>query len=384
MEKANVSIFTALVLLVGVFSQTALAGGIDNRQNWSARYIATGSRNAATDGVDIAAYNPAGIMQQQEGIGLGLDVHYIFKNYEHKYTKFPGGPVVTREQDEASIIPGLFATYKSGAWGVFGTVTNNGGGGKVKYDSGNTITNEIGAALFLHPNPMIKGTLLSNESIQAESHYITYTLGGAYQFNEMFSMAAGIRYVDATKDVESYADSTSPLGAVYASYDEEADGWGWIASLNFKPREDLLFAARYESRVELEFETNVNDTTPLGAGVLNSLGKTQGAKYDRDLPAVLGLGISWDAMDRLNLNSSFTYYLEEDADRDGEEDLVDNSYDIAVSATYRFLDNLRASIGYMYTDVGIDAKDYGLTEKMSPVLDAHSFFVVWGMISEQT
>ncbi len=90
MEKANVSIFTALVLLVGVFSQTALAGGIDNRQNWSARYIATGSRNAATDGVDIAAYNPAGIMQQQEGIGLGLDVHYIFKNYEHKYTKFPG------------------------------------------------------------------------------------------------------------------------------------------------------------------------------------------------------------------------------------------------------------------------------------------------------
>ncbi len=187
-------------------------------------------------------------------------------------------------------------------------------------------------------------------------------------------MAAGIRYVDATKDVESYADSTSPLGAVYASYDEEADGWGWIASLNFKPREDLLFAARYESRVELEFETNVNDTTPLGAGVLNSLGKTQGAKYDRDLPAVLGLGISWDAMDRLNLNSSFTYYLEEDADRDGEEDLVDNSYDIAVSATYRFLDNLRASIGYMYTDVGIDAKDYGLTEKMSPVLDAHSFF----------
>lgn len=373
-KKASVSIVTALVMLVGVFSQTALAGGIENKQNWSTRYIATGSRNAATDGPDIAAYNPAGIMYQQDGIGLGLDVHYIWKDYEHKYTKFPGGPVVTRDQDEPSIIPGLFATYKSGPWGVFGSITNSCGGGSVKYDSGNTITNEIGASLFLDPNPLINGTLLSNEKIEADSFYVTYAVGGAYRFNEMFSMAAGIRYVDATKDVEAFANTTSPLGAVFGSYDEEADGWGWVASLNFKPREDLLFAVRYESKVELEFETTVQDTTLLGAGVLGALGKTQGAKYDRDLPAVLGLGISWDAMDRLNLNTSFTYYLEENADWDGEEDLVDNSWDLAVSATYSFMDNLRGSIGYMYTDVGMDAEDFGLTEKMSPALDAHSFF----------
>ena len=370
-KKASVSIFTALVLLVGVFSQTALAGGIDNKQNWSARYIATGSRNAATDGVDIAAYNPAGIMFQQDGIGLGLDVHYIWKDYEQTYTKFPGGPVVTADQDEPSIIPGLFATYKSGDWGVFGSITNNGGGGKVKYESGNSITNEIGAALFLQSNGSI---LLSNEKIEAESHYITYTVGGTYRFNEMFSVAAGIRYMDATKDVEAFADSTSPLGAVFGSYEEEADGWGWIASVNFKPRKDLLFAVRYESKVELEFDTTIKDTTPLGAGVLAQLGRTQGTKFDRDLPAVLGLGISWDALEKLNLNTSFTYYMEEDADWDRTEDLVDNSWDLAVSATYRFLDNLRGSIGYMYTDVGIDAVNFGLTERMSPALDAHSFF----------
>jgi long-chain fatty acid transport protein len=79
-------------------------------------------------------------------------------------------------------------------------------------------------------------------------------------------------------------------------------------------------------------------------------------------------------MDKLNLNTSFTYYFEEDADWDGTEDLVDNSYDLAFSATYRFLDNLRGSIGYMYTDVGMDAKDFTLSERMSPALDAHSFF----------
>jgi long-chain fatty acid transport protein len=373
-KKASVGIITALVMLVGVFSQTALAGGIDNKQNWSARYIATGSRNAATDGPDIAAYNPAGIMFQEDGIGLGLDVHYIWKDYEQTYTKFPQMTSVTGDQDEPSIIPGLFATYKSGNWGVFGSITNCGGGGEVKYESGNAITNEIGASLFFDPRPGISGTLLSNEKIEANCFYLTTTVGGTYRFNEMFSVAAGVRYVDATKNVKAFADTTSPLGAVYGDFDEDADGWGWIASLNVKPREDLLFAVRYESKVELEWETTVNDTTPLGAGVLNSLGRTQGAKADRDLPAVLGLGISWDAMDKLNLNTSFTYYFEEDADWDGTEDLVDNSYDLAFSATYRFLDNLRGSIGYMYTDVGMDAKDFTLSERMSPALDAHSFF----------
>jgi long-chain fatty acid transport protein len=57
---------------------------------------------------------------------------------------------------------------------------------------------------------------------------------------------------------------------------------------------------------------------------------------------------------------------------------VDNSYDIAISATYSFMDNLRGSIGYMFTDVGIDAKDFTLVEQMSPALDAHSFFLGLG------
>lgn len=365
MGKTSTSILTALLMLFGVFAQTALAGGIENKQNWSARYIATGSRNAATDGVDIAAYNPAGMMFQEDGIGLGLDVHYIFKDYEHKYTDLQAGPV-TRDQDEPSIVPGLFATYKSGVWGVFGSITNNGGGGEVKYESGNAITNTIAMGFFPLP--------LTNQFIEAESMYITYTAGASYQINPMVSVAAGIRYMDANKDVSAYSDTA--LGALYGAYEEEADGWGWIASLNVKPRNDLLLAFRYESEVDLEFETTLDgNNTAMGNAVLAGLGKTQNGKYDRDLPAVFGMGASWDANDRLNLNTSFTYYFEKKADWDGyNTSNFDNSYDIAVSATYSFLDNLRGSIGYMFTDVGMDAQDFGLTEEMSPALDAHSFF----------
>jgi long-chain fatty acid transport protein len=362
MGKARAGGCMAGLILIGVFSQTVLAGGIDNKQNFSAKYVATGSRNAATDSVDIAAYNPAGIMFQQDGLGLGLDTHYIFKNYEQKYTSVNPPGLVTREQDEPSLIPALFGTYKSGSWGLFGAVTVNGGGGTVEWAEGNTITNDIALALRAP---------LTNQEIKAESHYLTYTLGGSYKINEMFSVAAGARYLDATKDVKAFANNPSVAGA----YEEDADGWGWVASVNVKPSETLLFAIRYESKVELEFTTKVKGSSnALGNMVLAGLGKTQNAKSNRDLPALLGLGASWDVMDRLNLNTSFTYYFEEDADWDGLENKVNNSYDIAISSTYGFLDNVRGSIGYMYTNVGIDAEDFGLTEKMSPVLDAHSFF----------
>jgi hypothetical protein len=46
-----------LLLSIALVS-TAFAGAIDNKTNWSAEYIRTFNRNAATDYADIAAYNP--------------------------------------------------------------------------------------------------------------------------------------------------------------------------------------------------------------------------------------------------------------------------------------------------------------------------------------
>jgi len=64
----------------------ALAGGIDNKQNFGTKYIGSTSRNAAVDGADIAAYNPAGVMMGQDGLKLSVDGQYILKTYEHAYT----------------------------------------------------------------------------------------------------------------------------------------------------------------------------------------------------------------------------------------------------------------------------------------------------------
>jgi len=67
---------------------------------------------------------------------------------------------------------------------------------------------------------------------------------------------------------------------------------------------------------------------------------------------------------------SYTYYLEESADWEGRLDDEGGSYDLAISVEYAFNPKLKASLGYMLTNTGIDA-DHMLPE--APELDANTF-----------
>ncbi|MFH2061106.1 MAG: outer membrane protein transport protein [Pseudomonadota bacterium] len=374
MKKLMVPLLAILVCL-GFLPQMVFAGGIDNKQNFSARYLATGSRNAAIDGADVAAYNPAGLMQQKDGFAIELDAQYLFKVYENRYTSENDGHVM-KDQDLGSAVPAFFATYKQGNWGLFGAFTINGGGGAVDYESGNAVTDAIERTAGAIG-------LLDNEWLEADSYYLTFTTGPTFAFLDMFSVALGGRYIMAEKSIDAYAlvngGAWNGLPLV-AAYEEEATGYGWVVSLDFKPMDNLLIALRYESEVELEFETDLDGkNTAIGNTTLGGLGKTEGGKYNRDLPALLGVGIAFKPMDKLTLDSSLTYYFEEQADLENHTSKnLDNSYDAGISATYAITDAFRVSLGYMYTDVGIDPDDYGLVEKISPVLDAHSCFFGMG------
>ncbi len=368
--KKKMGLGIVLLLCTGVLAQVALAGGIDNKQNLSARYLATLSRNAAIDGADIAAYNPAGIMQQDNGLRVEADVQLLLKVYENRYTSVLDGHVM-KDQDNPSVVPTFFTTYKSDNWGLFGSFTINGGGGDVDYKTGNALTNTIEASLVSTYGAAAGA--LSNEKIQADSYYLTYTLGGTFRFNEIFSVAAGGRYIDANRDVDAFSN-TGGLGNIIAAYEEDADGWGYVLSVNIKPSDNLLLAFRYDSIVELEFDTkHESKTNALGNSILVSLGKVNNTSNDRDLPALLGVGVMFKPLDRLTLEGSFTYYFEKDADWDNKVSNVRNSWDLGIAATYALTDDFRVSLGYMRTDVGISVNDYSLIEQMSPVLDANSF-----------
>jgi long-chain fatty acid transport protein len=127
-------------------ASTVFAGAIENKTNWSAEYIRTLNRNAATDYADIAMYNPAGTVKLHEGFTVNGSIQFLSKEYENNVTLGPT-TVYNMESDEPSYIPGIFAVYNNEKFSIFGAFSNVGGGGKVDFSQGSWTT--LGAQLYL-------------------------------------------------------------------------------------------------------------------------------------------------------------------------------------------------------------------------------------------
>ncbi|MFC1826167.1 hypothetical protein ACFLYZ_02085, partial [Thermodesulfobacteriota bacterium] len=87
-------------------------------------------------------------------------------------------------------------------------------------------------------------------------------------------------------------------------------------------------------------------------------------------------GLSYKFTPKLRVEPTFTYYFNEDADIGGIatsskdlEDRIANGYDVGVAVEYAFTETLKASVGILWTETGVDANDM-LPE--APELDAFS------------
>ena len=354
--------------LACALATTVQAGGVDNKTNWSAEYIRTLNRNAATDYADIAAYNPAGTVKLEEGFIINGSIQYLAKDYKNDIngTSF--------ESDEASYIPGIFGVYNNKKWSLYGAFSNYGGGGKVDYSKGNVSTFGIAAGLLGNPLcPPYTGTCsnFGSQELTAESYYLGYTIGAAYNVNDMFSFSVGLRYIDAHREADG---SVTVWDAGYAesytasvNYEQDDNGWGGIFGVNIAPNDKLNIAMRYEMETNLDLEATVHE----GAAILENpdINIINGQSKPRDLPAIFALGLSYNFTDKLRVETDLTYYFNKNADWDGAEDNVDNGYDVGIVLEYRFSDKLLGSAGYMYTKLGMDP-DYMLPE--NPELDANT------------
>ncbi|MDH3391536.1 MAG: outer membrane protein transport protein [Desulfobulbaceae bacterium] len=355
------------LLLSFGFATAVYAGAIDNKTNWSAEYIRTLNRNAATDYADIAAYNPAGTVKLQDGFIINGSAQYLGKDY----TNIING--TDYESDEGSVSPGIFGVYNRDKWAFFGAVTVVGGGGKVDFSKGDWTT--FGLALQLLGNstlacpPGTACTEFGSQKLTAESVYLGYTLGGAYEINDMFSVSVGIRYVDAHKEAKGSAMlwdagyENSYTASV--DYEQDGDGWGGIFGLNIAPNDKFNIGLRFETKTGLDFEATVND----GAPILVGLGIEHGKSNPRDLPALFGIGVSYWMTPKLRIETNYTQYLNEHADWGGDEDLVSDGYDVGIAIEYHFNDSLLGSIGYLRTETGINPENM-LPE--NPELDANT------------
>ncbi len=209
-----------------------------------------------------------------------------------------------------------------------------------------------------------------------------YTFGGAFKINDMFSVSLASHVCGHPKRSQRQlsrlpllilhqvhpfrAGTFAPDRTANVDYEEDADGWGGVIGVNISPTDQWNIGIRYNTKVDLDYDQTVNQDT---LGVLPALGITNGGESTRDLPAILALGVSYKLNDKIRLETNLTYYFNEDADWMGDEDLVDNGYDLGIALEYTFNPKLKGSIGYLHTDTGIDA-EYMLPE--APQLNANT------------
>ncbi len=374
MMKKLIGILAVVGLLLASVSPL-MAGGIINKSNLSADYFRSLTRNAATDAADIVAYNPAGVTQLEDGLYTKLDLLWVNKEYtntvENVYP-FPGEDG-TYTTDVPSTVPGFFTVYKKDKWAGFFALTVPGGGGKVEFEDGNARTVQLATQVIMASGGAFVG--IDDMYIEADSHQFGYTLGGAFQISRMFSVAGGIRYIDATQSFAGYADLTVnpllPPGAVAqdkfkVDLDRDASGWGYFLGCDITPTDKINIGLLYMSRTELEFST---DASRDDIGVLGALGWDEDVR--EDLPGILGLGVSYRVIDPLVLEFNYTRYLESQAaldDQRFEDSDPGDSQEYGFSATYTINPQWRASLGYLYTDIKGMEKESLLVE--APELDA--------------
>jgi long-chain fatty acid transport protein len=378
----------SVCFLVMLLASSAFAGGVVNKTNWSAEYIRTVNRNAATDYADIVFYNPAGTVFMDPGAYVNLSAHYFPKRYQDHIKT---GPFAGRyKSDEPSAVPGLFTMYNENRWSVFFGASNVVGGGKVKFDDGSLTTVAIGAQYIAGVNAALAGAgvpeaaryhTIKSQKMEGEQMGPGIMLGGAYKISDEVSLSAGVRYIDAQKEAKGTV-TIATLGPAIpgvnddrtgnVDYEQDAQGFGGIFGINFAPSRDTTFAARYETRTKLNYKYDINADN---LGILTTRGITDGLKRREDHPATLGLGIS-QRFCNTRLETNLTWYFNEDADWAGAEKYFRDGYDLGLALEYNFTEKLLGSVGYLYTYSGIrseKANDISINLPENPNLDSHTF-----------
>ncbi|MBC8193836.1 MAG: hypothetical protein H8E18_15730 [FCB group bacterium] len=154
------------------------------------------------------------------------------------------------------------------------------------------------------------------------------------------------------------------LGLDAATADIEVDavqtgsGFAPILGLNISLMDKLNIGIRYEMLAPLVL---TNETEVDGSGLF-----PDGAETNADMPAMLGVGLSYLAMPSLNIAFDYNMYFNEDANWDGDEAMTENGSELAVGAEFALSDALILSAGYnMATSGAMDSYQTDLSYSLN-------------------
>ncbi len=259
-------------LLTLVTAGSALASGYripEQSVNSTAR---AGSYTAHTPGADSAYYNPANMAWLPDTAHFEADLVYInlkAVSYTDARTPYYNG----ESETENFLLPTLYAVSPDHYNFRFGLSLTYPGGLSKQWEQ---------------PYPR---TFAEEFSLKV----VEFSPAVAYRFNEMFSIAAGVRAVYADGTVKS-AGMIAP--GVTASRDMDGDTWeaGYNLAFSARPVQGLNLGVTYRSKVDLDLEGSSTLQTSAGPGLYSGDGSVS-----VPLPAVLSLGVAYTFFDQLTV-----------------------------------------------------------------------------------
>jgi len=316
----------------------AYSSGIINKSNFSAEYARTLSRNASSDSIDASIYNPAGLINLEDGLYIGFTNQIAIKDYTHTL-----GTKTFTSDNPTYLYPSFMLNFKKDNYAIFANFFIPAGGGSLKYDEGNIVASLI-AIGYTNPD-------LANTKLNFTSKYYAKMFGISYSFNPKISLAGGIKTVSAHNNYTATLNDSEIL-----NFKNSAGAVSPFISLNINPDENWTIAVKYEATNSLKFTVDKNEQNPplapaIGDGRL--VRADAGETYYKNLPALLAFGVEYKGIDRLTLSNSINVYLNSLADLSGIEGMPDNSFgdsfELSFSGAYQITPCFKASLGAMYS-----------------------------------
>ncbi|MGD0781951.1 MAG: hypothetical protein ABSA30_03720 [Candidatus Aminicenantales bacterium] len=367
MKKAVV-----LVLVAFVFVPLAFSAIVTN-SNQSIQYFRLLARNASTD-IDAVYYNPAGLVKLADGFHLSIQNQSIWqdKTITNSYPFLNNGSYLGTTR--VPIYPDIYAVYKTGKLALSFGFGPNAGGGTAKFNTGlpGLEIPFIGLGALLDAVYHMGISKYSmGMTFEGKSVYYGFQVNASYAITDWLAGSVGLRYISAQNTYTgsitdiSYNFYGFPLQSAYNLFtayhlptyaamfadrhvDVTQNGTGFtpILGIHLSPAEGLNIGIHYEFKTPLQL---TNATTQDNIGLF-----PDGAKTDADIPAILGVGVSYAFIPQLRAHASYTLYFDKDANWDGRQTLVNaDSYDLAFGLEYDVLPALTLSAGYMYSPMDL-------------------------------
>jgi long-chain fatty acid transport protein len=364
---------------------TLLAGGIVTNTNQSASFIRNPAQDAVID-ASGAYFNPAGLAFLNDGLHFSISNQTINQTRTIKST-FPG---MKRSEFEgivnAPVFPTIYGVYKMDKLAFSFGVNPIGGGGSASFENGLPSFEQRVAVL----PAMLTAAGISTTEYSMDAAFDGTSLNWGFQantsyaINDMFSVAAGLRYVVAKNtytghlkaisinpmhpaNADGLGNKTSASGffqtigmadLAIATADKQLEatqsgsGIVPIVGVNVKFSENLNFAIKYEHKASI---TLTNNTTVDDVGMYPN-----NAEVSADMPAMIASGISYKVLPALMISTGVHYYFDKNADFGKSlpnSEIIDKNFmEAALGLEYSITPAIMVSAGFLRTQSGVNEK----------------------------